>query len=335
MIARLNAQAFVELISGIKRKTMIPLPLPPKVIQKKKNQASFEVEGLYPGYGVTVGNALRRVLLSSLQGAAVTEVKIKGASHEFSALPGVLEDTIMIILNIKNLRFKIFEGESHKITLKVKKEGAVTGADFECPSQVKLANPELHIATITDKKVEFEIELTVERGIGYVPKDQMKRGKAEIGAIVIDAIYTPIKNVNFQVENMRVGDRTDFDKLSLEIETDGTITPEEAFFEACNILIKHFNIIFQGKAGDEVEAEKEEKEEVEEGPADITKTVVEDLKLTGRTLNALVNNSIKTVGGIIRKSEGELAELEGMGDKAISEIKRKIKKLGLELKSKE
>lgn len=314
---------------------MISLPLPPKVIQKKQNQAVFEVEALYPGYGVTIGNALRRVLLSSLQGAAVTEVKIKGAPHEFSALPGVLEDTIMIILNIKNLRFKIFEGESHKVTLKVKKEGKVTGADFECPSQIKLVNPDLHIATITDKKVEFEIELTVEKGIGYVPKDQLKRGKAEIGAIAIDAIYTPIKNVNFQVENMRVGDRTDFDKLSLEIETDGTITPEEAFFEACNILIKHFNIIFQGKAGDEVEIAAEEKEEAEEGPADVTKTAVEDLKLTGRTLNALINNSIKTVGGIIRKSEDELAELEGMGDKAISEIKRKIKKLGLELKSKE
>ena len=234
---------------------MIPLPLPPKVIQKKKNQAVFEVEGLYPGYGVTIGNSLRRVLLSSLQGAAVTEVKIKGVPHEFSTIPGVLEDTIMILLNIKNLRFKIFEGESYKVTLKSKGEGAVTGADFECPSQVKLVNPDLHIATITDKKTEFEIEFTIEKGIGYIPKDQVKKGKAEIGAMAVDAIFTPIKNVNFQVENMRVGDRTDFDKLSLEIETDGTITPEEAFFEACDILIKHFNIIFQGNAGDEKEEE--------------------------------------------------------------------------------
>jgi DNA-directed RNA polymerase subunit alpha len=315
---------------------MIPLPLPPKVIQKKTqkapHQAVFEVEGLYPGYGVTIGNSLRRVLLSSLQGAAVTEVKIKGAPHEFSTLPGVLEDTIMILLSVKNLRFKIFEGESHKITLKFKGEGEVTGKDFDCPTQVKLVNPELHIATITDKKTEFEMEILVERGIGYVPRDQVKKGKAEIGAMAVDAIYTPIRNVNFQVESMRVGDRTDFDKLSLEIETDGTITPEEAFFEACDILIKHFNIIFQGKAGEEKVTAKEDAESEEEGEVDVTKLLVEDMKLTGRTLNALLNNGIKTVGGIVRKSEKSLAELEGMGDKALSEIKRKIKKLGLELK---
>jgi len=316
---------------------MIPLPLPPKVIQKKKNQAVFEVEGLYPGYGVTIGNALRRVLLSSLQGAAVTEVKIKGVPHEFSTIPGVLEDTIMILLNVKNLRFKIFEGESQKVQLKVKGENEVKGSDFECPTQVKLVNPDLHIATITDKKTELEMELLVEKGIGYVPRDQIKIKKAEIGAVAVDAIFTPIRNVNFQVENMRVGDRTDFDKLSLEIETDGTITPEEAFFEACDILIKHFNIIFEGKAGEE----KKEKpggqpsEKVPEGEEDVTKLVVEDLKLTGRTVNALLNNGIKTVGGIVKKSEKSLSELEGMGDKAISEIKRKLKKLGLELKSAE
>ncbi|MCX6724215.1 MAG: DNA-directed RNA polymerase subunit alpha [Candidatus Staskawiczbacteria bacterium] len=320
---------------------MIPLPLPPKVIQKKKNQAVFEVEGLYPGYGVTIGNALRRVLMSSLQGAAITEVKIKGASHEFSTMPGILEDTIMILLNIKNLRFKIFEGESQKIQLKAKGDGKVTGADFKCPPQVKLVNPELHIATITDKKTELEIEIQVEKGIGYVQKDQLKIGKPaskpEIGAIAVDAIFTPIRNVNFQIENMRVGDRTDFDRLSLEIETDGTITPEEAFFEACDILIKHFNIIFEGKTPEKEAKEKKEAlvEKSSEEGGDITKTAVEDLKLTGRTLNALLNNGVKTVGGILKKSEKSLGELEGMGDKALSEIKRKIKKLGLELKGEE
>lgn len=313
---------------------MISLPLPPKIIQKKKNHTVFEVEGLYPGYGVTVGNALRRVLLSSLEGAAVTEVKIKGVPHEFSAMPGVLEDVIMIILNIKNLRFKMLEPEPQKIELKAKGEGEVKGSDLKCPSQVELVNPDIHIATITDKKTELEIEVTVERGIGYVPKDQLKKGKAEIGAIAVDAIFTPIKNVNFQVENMRVGERTDFDKLSLEVETDGTITPEEAFFQACDILIKHFNIIFQGKAGGQEQAEEAQvKEAGEEKDQDVTKKPVEELKLTGRTLNALLNNGIKTVGGIVRKSEKGLSELEGMGDKALSEIKRKIKKLGLELKS--
>jgi len=322
---------------------MISLPLPPKVIQKKKNQAVFEVEALYPGYGVTVGNALRRVLLSSLQGAAVTGVKIKGVSHEFSTIPGVLEDVITILLNIKNLRFKVFDGELQKAQLVIKKEGPVKGSDFKCPSQIELVNPDLHIATITDKKIELEIEITIEKGIGYVPKYQIKKGKSEIGFIAVDAIYTPIRNVSFEVENMRVGDRTDFDKLSLEIETDGTITPEESFFEACDILLKHFNIIFEGQAGPDKtsvdeSSEKEageKKDKKEEKETDVTKLAVEDLKLTGRTLNALVNNSIKTVGGIIKKSEKGLMELEGMGEKALSEIKRKIKKLGLELKNEE
>lgn len=226
---------------------MINLPSAPKVTQTKKNQAIFELQGLYPGYGVTIGNAMRRVLLSSLEGVAVTEVKIKGASHEFSTVPGVLEDVIMLLLNIKNLRFKIHEGQMQKVTLSVKGEKEVTGADFNLFPQVELANPELHIATLTDKKAEFEVEVTIEKGIGYEPKEYRKGRKAEIGSMMLDAIYTPIKNVNFNVENMRVGDRTDFDKLSLEIETDGTVTPEDAFYDAAEILIKHFSIIAENR----------------------------------------------------------------------------------------
>jgi len=329
---------------------MISLPLPPKVTQKHQSSgrqgkaAVFEVEGLYPGYGVTIGNALRRVLLTSLQGAAVTEVKIKGAAHEFSTIPGVLEDTIMIILNIKNLRFKIFEGESQRIGLKVKGEGEVKGSDFKCPSQIKLVNPDLHIATLADKKAEMEIEILVQRGVGYVPKDQIKNipagGKPEIGSVAVDAIFTPIKNVNFNVENMRVGDRTDFDRLSLEIETDGTITPEEAFFEACDILIKHFNIIFSARGGPVSDREEKIGKSVASAPGkegksdeDLSKISIDDLKLSGRTLNALLNSGIKTAGGIIRKSEKNLLEIEGMGEVALKEIKRKLKKLGAELKT--
>ncbi|OGZ69718.1 MAG: DNA-directed RNA polymerase subunit alpha [Candidatus Staskawiczbacteria bacterium RIFCSPHIGHO2_02_FULL_42_22] len=230
---------------------MIPLPLPAKVIKKDSHQATFEIDGLYPGYGVTIGNSLRRVLLSSLQGVAVTEVKIKGAPHEFSTIPGVLEDVIMILLNLKNLRFKIHEGTMQKVQLHVKGERKVTGGDFKMFPQIELANPELPIATITDKKTELDIELTIEKGIGYEPKDHRKikkagagiQEKAEIGAIALDAIFTPIKNVNFQVENMRVGERTDFDKLRLEIETDGTLTPQEAFSQACDILLSHFTLV--------------------------------------------------------------------------------------------
>jgi len=241
---------------------MIPLPLPPKAIKKDAHKAVFEIDGLYPGYGVTIGNSLRRVLLSSLEGVAVTEVKIKGVSHEFSTIPGVLEDVIMIILNLKNLRFKMYEGDMQKVELKVKGEKKVGGSDFKMFPQIELANPDLHIATITDKKTELDIEITIEKGIGYEPKDQRRQKKAagalqvkpEIGTIALDAIFTPIKNVNFQVENMRVGERTDFNKLSIEIETDGTITPEEAFYRAVEILIKHFNLIFEGKVS---EAQKE------------------------------------------------------------------------------
>jgi len=235
---------------------MITLPLSPKVTEKGKNKAVFEIQSLYPGYGVTIGNALRRVLLSSLEGVAITEVKIKGVPHEFSTMPGVLEDVIMIILNLKKLRFKIYEGTTQKVSLKVKGEKDVTGADFETSPQIELVNPEVHVATVTDKKTELEIDITLEKGIGYEPKDKRNIKKTEIGSMVMDAIYTPIKNVNFHTENMRVAERTDFDKLSLEIETDGTITPEEAFFDACDILIKHFNIIFAAKES-EVKEEKE------------------------------------------------------------------------------
>ncbi len=244
---------------------MISLPLPIKIIQKNKNQARFEIEGLHPGYGTTIGNSLRRVLLSSLPGVAVTEVKIKGAPHEFSTIAGILEDTIMLLLNLKNLRFKIYEGDSQKIQLKVKGEKDIKGSDFKLPPQVKLANPEIHIATITDRKTELDIEIQIEKGIGYEPKDRRKIKKTEIGTIYLDAIYTPIKNVNLEVENMRVGDRTDFDRLNLEIETDGTITPEEAFFESCDILMKHFNIISEAKVSPKIkQGENKKVKEVKE-----------------------------------------------------------------------
>ncbi|MBU3934744.1 DNA-directed RNA polymerase subunit alpha [Patescibacteria group bacterium] len=227
---------------------MISLPLSPKVIQKKKNQAVFQIEALYPGYGVTIGNALRRVLLSSLPGAAVTEVKIKGAQHEYSTIPGVLEDVITIMQNLKNLRFKIFEGDAQKAQLKIKGEKEIKGSDFKLPSQLKLYNPDCHVATLTNSKAEFEIEIQVERGIGYETQGQRKKKKSEIGMISLDAIFTPIKNVSFQIENIRVGERTDYDKLNLDIETDGTITPEEAFLEACQIIIRHFVLLAEAPA---------------------------------------------------------------------------------------
>jgi DNA-directed RNA polymerase subunit alpha len=221
---------------------MIPLPNPPKIIKKEKNKAVFEIGGLYPGYGVTIGNSLRRVLLSSLPGAAVTQVKIKGVQHEFSTIPGVLEDVISILLNLKQLRFKIFSPEPQKAILKAKGEKEVKGADFELPAQLELVNKDAHLCTLTDKKSQIEMEIQVERGIGYETAEQRKKGKSEIGTLLLDAVFSPIKRVSFRTENMRVGKRTDFDRLFLEIETDGTISPEEALTQASEILIKHFSL---------------------------------------------------------------------------------------------
>lgn len=251
---------------------MIPLPLQPKIIKKNTNQSIFEIDGFYPGYGVTIGNSLRRVLLSSIPGVAVTEVRIKGASHEFSTVSGVLEDVMVIILNLKKLRFKIHEGETQLVQLSVKGEKVVTGADFKITPQIELANPEVHIATTTDKKSELEIEIKIEKGIGYEPRDRRKVKKAEIGTIYLDAIYTPIKNVNFNIESTRVGDRTDFDKLNLEIETDGTITPEDAFFDSCELLLNHFELILSGKEGKKEKVKKEESDSDNSEYTEVTKT---------------------------------------------------------------
>jgi len=222
---------------------MIPLPLQPKIIEKKGNYARFEIEALYPGYGVTIGNSLRRILLSSLEGAAVTQMKMKNVPHEFSTIPGVLEDVILIMLNLKQMRFRLYTQEPQKGFLKVKGEKEVKGSDFELPSQVELVNPDCHIATLTQKSSELEMEIQIEKGIGYSPKEARGREKLEIGTIPIDAIFTPVKRVAFQVENMRVGERTDFDRLFLEVETDGTISPEAAFSQTSEVLVKHFSLL--------------------------------------------------------------------------------------------
>jgi DNA-directed RNA polymerase subunit alpha len=222
---------------------MIPLPLTPKIVERKGNWAVIEIEALYPGYGVTVGNALRRVLLSSLEGAAVAKIKIKGVPHEFSTISGVSEDVITIMLNVKQLRFKMTGDEPQVCVLKAKGEKDVVAKDFEIPSQLELMNPEAPVATMTAKTAKLEMELTVERGIGYTSKETKKKEKLEIGVIPLDAIYTPIKKVGFKVHNMRVGDRTDYDKILLEIETDGTITPEEAFTKASEIIVNNFSLL--------------------------------------------------------------------------------------------
>lgn len=221
---------------------MISLPLQPKAVEKKDNFAIFEIEALYPGYGVTIGNSLRRVLLSSLPGAAVTQVKIKGAQHEFSTIPGVKEDVISVLLNLKQLRFKLYSDEPQKAELKAKGIKTVKAGLFNMPAQAALVNKNLHIATLTARSAELNVEITIEKGLGYGAVESRKGSRLEMGSMALDAVFTPVRKVSYRVENMRVGDRTDFDRLFLELETDGTLTPEDAFSQAAGILVDHFSL---------------------------------------------------------------------------------------------
>lgn len=213
-------------------------------------KATLVVEPCWHGYGTTLGNAIRRVMLSSLPGAAVTAVKIKGATHEFSAIPGVQEDVLELILNLKQLRFRMFSDEPVRLVLKAKGEKEVTAADIEADSNVEVANPDQHIATLTDKKADFEMEIFVGRGRGYVTVESRAKEKLELGMIAIDAIYSPVREVGYKVENTRVGQITNFDKLLMNIETDGTISPKEAVDQSLKILLDHFQLLSgQSQAG--------------------------------------------------------------------------------------
>jgi DNA-directed RNA polymerase subunit alpha len=224
---------------------MIQLPESVKVAKKEGNKAVFEIGPLMPGYGATLANPLRRVLLSSLEGAAITSIKIKGVDHEFGAIPSVLEDVIQIILNLKKIRLRSYSADPVVLTLTKKGEGAVTAGDIELTSDVELVNLEQHICTLTEKKAVLEMELTIEKGRGYVATEQRSKDKLPIGVIAIDAIYSPVKMVNFSVDDVRVGQRIDFNQVALEIETDGTISPEQALKEASAILKEHFELLSQ------------------------------------------------------------------------------------------
>lgn len=308
----------------------IPLPQKPKIVKKEDRRAIFEIEACYPGYGVTLGNAMRRVLLSSLPGAAITGVKIKGVQHEFSTIPGVMEDVIEIILNLKKIRFKFYGDQPITAYLSVKGAKEIKAADIKKTSEIEVINKDSHIATLTNKKAELEMEIKIEKGLGFVPSENRKKEKLEIGLIAVDAIFTPVKKVNFEVENMRVGERTDFNRLRIDVETDGSISPQEAFREAAEILVNQFKLFSILETAQE-EAQEETAEEPEEKDS-ATKTKIEDLKISKRTMNALAEAGIKTVGGLTKKSEESLKEVEGMGEKGIKEIKKVFKKLGLSLK---
>ncbi len=221
----------------------LQLPEQLKVVSREGNKAVFEILPLLPGYGPTIANPLRRVLLSSLTGAAITSIKIKGVEHEFSTIPGILEDTIEIILNVKKLRFKLHGDGPVKVTLDASGEKQLTGKDIKLTSDVELINDDQHIATLTEKKSSFNLELEIEKGIGYVSVEQRRKDKLPIGVIAIDAIFSPVKMVNFSIEDIRVGERIDYNKVVMEVETDGSIQPEKAMKDAAEILVDHFKVV--------------------------------------------------------------------------------------------
>ncbi|MES2953513.1 MAG: DNA-directed RNA polymerase subunit alpha [Patescibacteria group bacterium] len=317
----------------------IILPSKPKIVVEKDSKGVYEIDGLYPGYGHTLGNSLRRIILSSLPGAAITAVKIDGVAHEFSTIDGVKEDVITILLNLKQLRFRLSSDEPQKATIKVSGVKTVTGADLKIPGQVELTNPELEICHVTDKGTTLEMEITIEKGLGYVPKEVHAKEKVEVGMIAVDAIFTPIRRVNYEVENMRVGDRTDYNRLRISIETDGIISPREALESSVALMIDQLRAIVGFREEEVVvSAPMADKEEIsdskdkESTDEDALKTRIEDLGFSARTLNALTAASIRTVGGLARKREEDLLEIAGMGEKGIGEIKRVLSNFGITLK---
>ncbi len=312
----------------------ITLPSKPRVVSEEGAEGVYEIDGLYPGYGHTLGNSLRRIILSSLPGAAITSVKIDGVEHEFSTLAGVREDVVTMLLNLKKLRFEVLTSEPQTVTLNIKGAQKVSGADLELPGQVRLLNPNSYICEVTDKN-GLNAEFRVERGLGYVPREALKKERVDIGEISVDAIFSPIRRVNYEVENMRVGDRTDFNRLRVSIETDGTLGSRAALEQAIEIMITQLKAIvgFREEAiASEEPAGDSAAPASSENASEALKTRIEDLELGSRTVSALEKANIRTVGGLARKKEQDLLEIEGLGPKAIQEIKRALGAFGIVLK---
>ena len=320
----------------------VVLPSKPKIITESANSGTYEIDGLYPGYGHTLGNSLRRIILSSLPGAAVTKVKIAGVGHEFSAISGVKEDVITILLNLKKLRVRLTTDEPVTFSLKAKGVHEVIAEDIKAPGQVEIINTDLHIASLTEKSSELDIEITVEKGLGYVPKEVVQKDRVDIGAITLDAAFTPIRKANYEVENMRVGDRTDFNRLRLSIETDGTITPHAALEKSISLMINQLKSIVGFKEEEVVEEKASEADEDSEKgtksesgkiiDADLLKTRIDSLGFSSRTIKALTNANIRTLGGLSRKKESDIMDVDGLGAKGMQEIKKLLAQHGITLK---
>lgn len=296
-----------------------------KTETEQDTAATFVIEPLHPGFGVTIGNSLRRVLLSSLSGAGVTAFKIEGVSHEFSTVPGVKEDAVQVLLNLKRLRFKVHADEPQRLSVKKTGKGPVNAKDIETNANVDVVSPDQPIATLDSTKTKFNMELIVERGRGYVPVEE-RNDELEVGMIAIDTLFSPIKRVRYRVENTRVGQMTNLDKLLIDVETDGSVTPTEAIAKAAQILVEQFSVI-SGDFQPEFSVDQEHlTEEEESGDLDLS---IEDLALSPRTTNALLNNDISTVRELVALSDSELKELKGFGTKAHDEVVRKLNELEL------
>ena len=317
----------------------IILPSKPRVVSENEFKGVYEIDGLYPGYGHTLGNSLRRIVLSSLPGAAITSVKIDGVSHEFSTMTGVKEDVVLVLLHLKKLRFKMLSDEPQTASLTVKGPKIATAADISVSGQLEVLNPELYIAEVTDKATTLSIEMTVERGLGFMPRDMHNKDKVEIGTIAVDAIFTPIRRVSYEVENMRVGDKTNHNRLRMHIETDGTISPREALESSIRIMIDQLAAVvgFVETKAPAIEAASETTAASEEGAggddmSEVLKTRIDTLDLPSRIVNALTDAGIRTLGGLARKKKEDLLEIEGMGEKGIQEIKKVLSNHGITLK---
>ncbi len=303
------------------------LVTPPKIerINLGRNSGKFSFSPLERGFGVTVGNALRRVLLSSLDGIAVTAVHIDNVLHEFSNIPGVREDAIEFMLQIKQLRMKLFDVDTAKLQLNIKGEGTVTAADIICPSEVEIINPELYLFTVDDKNAHIEMTLTVERGRGYLPAGERSE-RLPIGDLPVDAIFTPVKRVNWTVENARVGQSTNYDRLIMEIWTDGTISPEKALIDSARILIQHLSYI-AGVSEDMFVAPPPPPEVVAHIPNENAEMPIENLDLTVRVFNSLKRTGITTVGDVrelLEKGDEAVLSIRNFGDKSLVELKQKM-----------
>ncbi len=317
----------------------VALPSKPKPVREEGFLGVYEIEGLYPGYGHTLGNSLRRIILSSLPGAAITQIKIDGVLHEFSTIEGVKEDVISMILNLKKVRFKLLTEEGQTIKLSIKGQKKVTGADIEAGSQVEILNPDQYICETTDKNATLNIEIRIEVGLGYLAKEVIQKDKIEIGMIALDAAFTPIRRVNYEVETMRVGDRTDYNRLKITIETDGTLTPRSALETAIEVMIHQLKAII-GFKEEELVHEDNSLQKTEATPTDessvdteFLKTRIDTIDLSARTQNALASANIRTVGGLVRKREVDLLEIDGLGEKGLQEIRRALSNFGVTLKS--